>query len=109
MFPIGWMYYFGTNLEARFQVPDFWPKPEETHRIPFEKDEQLALIKKLRDARLEHRRKRLEKEKFVADAMERLGPGNAEIKEVDEEEVVQAGTDDGGFKGGTFERSRSGK
>ncbi|KAK2803853.1 hypothetical protein FQN50_006861 [Emmonsiellopsis sp. PD_5] len=36
LFPIGWMYYFGTNLEERFSVPDFWPKPEQSHKIPFE-------------------------------------------------------------------------
>ena len=39
MFPIGWMYYFGTNLDNRFSVPDFWPKPEETNRIPFERED----------------------------------------------------------------------
>lgn len=39
LFPIGWMYYFGTNLENRFSVPDFWPSQEQSHRIPFERDE----------------------------------------------------------------------
>ena len=62
MFPIGWMYYFGTNLENRFSVPDFWPKPEETNKIPFEKEEQIDLAEKLKTARLERRRKRLEAE-----------------------------------------------
>ena len=60
-FPIGWMYYFGTNLDTRFQVPDFWPKAEETHKIPFEKDEQVEMKNRLREVRLERRRRRLER------------------------------------------------
>ncbi len=57
MFPIGWMYYFGTNLDSRFNVPDFWPKPGETHTIPFEKDEQLEMKNRLREVRLARRRR----------------------------------------------------
>jgi len=40
------MYYFGTNLEKRFAVPDFWPTQEQSHRIPFEKDEIKAEIER---------------------------------------------------------------
>ncbi|KLJ12868.1 hypothetical protein EMPG_09461 [Blastomyces silverae] len=36
LFPIGWMYYFGTNLEERFSVPGFWPSQEQSHKIPLE-------------------------------------------------------------------------
>ncbi|OAX85113.1 hypothetical protein ACJ72_00526 [Emergomyces africanus] len=36
LFPIGWMYYFGTNLEERFSVPGFWPTKEQSHKIPLE-------------------------------------------------------------------------
>ena len=54
------MYYFGTNLENRFSVPDFWPKPEETYRIPFEKQEIQSELKRLEAKRLERRKKRLE-------------------------------------------------
>ena len=39
MFPIGIMFYFGTNLDNRFTVPDFWPKPEECNKIPKDRDE----------------------------------------------------------------------
>ncbi|KAK1721813.1 hypothetical protein BDP67DRAFT_364247, partial [Colletotrichum lupini] len=39
MFPIGVMYYFGTNLDNRFAVPEFWPKAEHSHKIPFDRDE----------------------------------------------------------------------
>ncbi|KAL8995162.1 MAG: hypothetical protein Q9169_005047 [Polycauliona sp. 2 TL-2023] len=59
MFPIGWMYYFGTNLERRFAVPDFWPAPETTHKIPFERDELKAELERLRTRRLEGRARRV--------------------------------------------------
>lgn len=45
------MYYFGTNLEERFAVPGFWPKPEQSHKIPFEREEidkELERMKQLR-------------------------------------------------------------
>ena len=59
MFPIAIMYYFGTNLDRRFSVPDFWPKPETTHKIPFERDEIQAELARLRTKRLERRARRL--------------------------------------------------
>lgn len=60
MFPIGWMYYFGTNLEERFSVPDFWPSPESTHKIPFEREEIKAEVERLRAKRLAKRARRLQ-------------------------------------------------
>ncbi len=60
MFPIGWMYYFGTNLESRFSVPGFWPPPEQTHKIPFERDELRDELDRLKRMRLEKRARRLE-------------------------------------------------
>lgn len=39
LFPIGWMYYFGTNLEERFTVHNFWPTAEQSHKIPESKEE----------------------------------------------------------------------
>ncbi|MCJ1353507.1 MAG: hypothetical protein MMC33_003493 [Icmadophila ericetorum] len=62
MFPIAWMYYFGTNLENRFSVNDFWPKPETTHKIPFEKEEIKGELERLRARRLARRARRLEEE-----------------------------------------------
>ncbi|KAI9677670.1 MAG: hypothetical protein M1817_006625 [Caeruleum heppii] len=59
MFPIATMYYFGTNLDNRFSVRDFWPAPETTHRIPFERDEMKAELDRLRARRLERRERRL--------------------------------------------------
>lgn len=62
MFPIAFMYYYGINLENRFAVPDFWPKPEQTNRIPFEKDEIHTELERLRQKRMYLRSKRLEEE-----------------------------------------------
>ena len=62
MFPIAWMYYFGTNLENRFSVPDFWPKPEATNKLPYEKSEIHGELERLKHQRLERRAKRLEHE-----------------------------------------------
>lgn len=59
MFPIGIMYYFGTNLDEKFSVPGFWPKPEQTHRIPFEREDMKEELERLRTKRLERRRRRL--------------------------------------------------
>lgn len=59
MFPIGIMYYFGTNLDSRFAVPDFWPKDNQTHKIPFEKEDIQAELEMLRQRRLQARAKRL--------------------------------------------------
>ncbi|KAF3924972.1 hypothetical protein AA313_de0200551 [Arthrobotrys entomopaga] len=62
LFPIASMYYFGTNLDSRFSVPDFWPSKQETHQIPFEKEEIKLELERLKKQRLERRRERLEAE-----------------------------------------------
>ncbi|KAL8408992.1 hypothetical protein RB594_007440 [Gaeumannomyces avenae] len=59
MFPIGIMFYFGTNLDQRFAVPDFWPKPEQANRVPHEADEIRAELERLRARRLLNRDRRL--------------------------------------------------
>lgn len=48
-FPIGYMYYFGTNLENRFSVHGFWPTQEQSHKIPFEKDELEAEVQRIQE------------------------------------------------------------
>lgn len=63
LFPIGIMYYFGTNLDNRFRVPDFWPKPEEANKIPLERDEIHAELERLRAKRLYLRDRRLAAER----------------------------------------------
>lgn len=61
-FPIAFMGYFGTNLDERFAVPDFWPKPEEANKVPTERDEIKAELERLRARRLYLREKRLAEE-----------------------------------------------
>ena len=110
MFPIGWMYYFGTNLENRFSVPDFWPEPGTTHKIPFEKEEQEEMLTKLKTARLERRRKRLQSEgqagryeqeiDGASIAVKELMSGSAESKDVQSQKK---------FKSGVIDRWASGK
>ncbi len=63
MFPIGIMYYFGTNLDSRFAVPDFWPKEGQAHRIPFEREEIKEELERLKQRRLAVRAQRLEMER----------------------------------------------
>ncbi|KAK7991137.1 hypothetical protein PG990_015417 [Apiospora arundinis] len=62
MFPIGIMYYFGTNLDERFAVPDFWPKAENANTVPLDRDEIQAELARLRARRLYLRDRRLEEE-----------------------------------------------
>lgn len=62
MFPIGVMYYFGTNLDNRFNIKGFWPAPEQTHKIPFEKEEIQKELDRLQKRRLEKRERRLAQE-----------------------------------------------
>lgn len=63
-FPIGWMYYFGTNLDERFAVPDYWPTKEQSHSLPYEHKDlkvEVERLQKLGSAKQEARR--LERER----------------------------------------------
>ena len=56
LFPIGWMYYFGTNLDDRFKVKGFWPTEEQSHKIPPDKEEidkELARMRMMDNLRRE--------------------------------------------------------
>ncbi|KAF2233113.1 hypothetical protein EV356DRAFT_533994 [Viridothelium virens] len=63
LFPISIMYYFGTNLDGKFNTPDFWPKEGETHKIPFEKEEIQNELSRLKARRLAVRDQRMQAEK----------------------------------------------
>ena len=65
-FPIGWMYYFGTNLDSRFSVPDFWPTQEQSHKIPTEKADIAKEIQRIQMEMKEksERRNRLQLEEM---------------------------------------------
>ncbi|KAF9731919.1 hypothetical protein PMIN06_003094 [Paraphaeosphaeria minitans] len=66
MFPIGIMYYFGTNLDGKFSVPNFWPKPEQTHRIPYEREEIKAELERLKARNADVKRVREAREREEA-------------------------------------------
>ncbi|KAF2734880.1 hypothetical protein EJ04DRAFT_512179 [Polyplosphaeria fusca] len=55
LFPIGIMYYFGTNLDQRFSIPDFWPKEGQTHKIPFEREEIKKELERIKARNLERK------------------------------------------------------
>jgi protein PET100 len=63
LFPISIMYYFGTNLDGRFSVPEFWPKPGQTHRIPYEREEIAKELQRMKERNLENKHRREEAER----------------------------------------------
>ncbi|KAE8148466.1 hypothetical protein BDV25DRAFT_141751 [Aspergillus avenaceus] len=60
LFPIGWMYYFGTNLDDRFSVPGFWPTTEQSHKIPLDRDEIDKELTRMRTVDAVRRERRLQ-------------------------------------------------
>jgi protein PET100 len=68
IFPIGWMYYFGTNLDDRFSVPGFWPSAEQSHKIPLEKEEIDRELARMRTVDAVRRERRLQREAMEAQA-----------------------------------------
>ncbi|GIJ89994.1 hypothetical protein Asppvi_008940 [Aspergillus pseudoviridinutans] len=68
IFPIGWMYYFGTNLDDRFSVPGFWPTAEQSHKIPLEKEEIDRELARMRTVDAVRRKRRLQQEAMEAQA-----------------------------------------
>jgi protein PET100 len=66
LFPISIMYYFGTNLEGRFSVPEFWPKPGQTHKIPYDREEIAKELERIKARNLENKRRREEREMAAA-------------------------------------------
>ncbi|OJZ86117.1 hypothetical protein ASPFODRAFT_135721 [Aspergillus luchuensis CBS 106.47] len=68
IFPIGWMYYFGTNLDDRFSVPGFWPTTEQSHKIPLEKEEIDRELSRMRMLDAVKREKRQQRAALEAEA-----------------------------------------
>ncbi|KAI0481012.1 hypothetical protein GGR56DRAFT_672057 [Xylariaceae sp. FL0804] len=75
MFPIGFMYYFGTNLDDRFAVHGFWPTKEQSNQVPKDREEIQAELARLRARRLYLRERRLETEASVAAMRAERGGG----------------------------------
>lgn len=105
------MYYFGVNLDTRFTVPDFWPAPETTHKIPFEREELKELSERLKAERLEKRRRRLEREKQSGMGDEESGEegrqSGVQVAVVEERTLVAESS--GTFGVGSIERWARGR
>jgi protein PET100, fungi type len=80
-FPIAFMGYFGVNLDERFAVPDFWPKPEEANKVPTERDEIKAELERLRARRLYLRDKRMAEEAREQAANQLQAPEQMQVPE----------------------------
>ena len=103
MFPIGWMWYFGVNLDTRFSVPDFWPAPEMTYKIPFEKEELKEMSERLKADRLERRRRRLEQARM--EMKEGSVDDIRQVEQVEEtEQTGQVAMSKGTFGRGSIEK-----
>ena len=70
-FPIGWMYYFGTNLDARFNVPDFWPNQEQSHRIPYDSDELKLEVRRIQQEAVQRQQNRRKEVDGALDAFQK--------------------------------------
>ena len=73
------MYYFGTNMDDRFSVPNFWPSTEQSHKIPFDKEEIDSELNRMRrvDAFRRERREKREREREAAEGQAvQAGNGN---------------------------------
>ena len=108
------MYYFGVNLDTRFSVPDFWPEPGSTHRIPFEKEELKELSAKLKAERWAKRGGRWGGERgWGRGGGENEGPGGVEDERGQQVGVVEKRTlgkeSSGTFGVGSIERWARGK
>jgi protein PET100 len=95
MFPIGWMYYFGTNLDQKFSVPDFWPTQNQMHKIPYEREEISSELERLKRRRLAMRKSRLE---------EAMREGRTVPEEEEESVDVRKQAEVRGVRGGVLDR-----
>ncbi|KAL2828222.1 hypothetical protein BDW59DRAFT_143374 [Aspergillus cavernicola] len=82
IFPIGWMYYFGTNLDERFSVPGFWPTAEQSHKIPLEKEEIDKELSRMRavDAIRRQRRQQEVQVQAQTQALEAQAQSQAQVQ-----------------------------
>ena len=63
------MYYFGTNLDERFKVPDFWPTQEQSHKLPYDKEEIKAEIDRMNRVMREREQNRREETERAFDGL----------------------------------------
>lgn len=79
MFPIGWMYYFGTNLDNKFTVKDFWPTKEQLNKIPTEREDIKEEVERMKNRRLMKRQLRLEEEGVDCEKLALCTPVNTAV------------------------------
>jgi protein PET100, fungi type len=78
MFPIGIMYYFGTNIEERFAVHNFWPRPEECNKIPHDRDEIRAEYERIVARQKLRQAKKFDEEKLRSQSQSQSSNGNGD-------------------------------
>ncbi|CDK25644.1 unnamed protein product [Kuraishia capsulata CBS 1993] len=59
------MYYVGIDTDKKFNVPGFWPDPATLNKIPKEKYEIQAELARMKEARIEKRKRLEEKAKAL--------------------------------------------
>lgn len=89
MFPIGWMYYFGVNLDNKFTVKDFWPTKAQLNSVPTEREEIAGEIERLKKKRLVLREQRRMEEQANGSG-EGFGDGNGTSLDLMGENVARA-------------------
>lgn len=65
MTPISIMYYVGIDTDRKFNVPGYWPDPDTLNKIPKEPHEIQAELARIRQARVEKRRRLEEKARLL--------------------------------------------
>ncbi|GAV30401.1 hypothetical protein PMKS-003912 [Pichia membranifaciens] len=59
------MYYVGIDTDRKFNVPGYWPDPDTLNKIPKEPHEIQAELARIRQAKIEKRRRLEEKAKLL--------------------------------------------
>ena len=59
------MYYFGTNLDDKFTVHNFWPTKEQLNKIPTEREDISAEVERMKRRRLRRREERIANEEAM--------------------------------------------
>ncbi|KAG0684086.1 hypothetical protein C6P40_003504 [Pichia californica] len=85
MTPITIMYYVGIDTDRKFNVPGYWPDPDTLNKIPKEPHEIQAELARIRQAKIEKRKRLEEKAKALG-----ITPDEEEEEEEKEQEQIEA-------------------
>lgn len=65
------MYYFGTNLDERFDVPDYWPTQANSHTLPYDhKDLKAEVLRLQREMKEKSERRKAREDAMGAQQVE---------------------------------------